>query len=80
MAVKIGDRTHTVQAALDALQKLQSQRPGTRAKLILYPDGEGAAVWEAWDGTFRAAVDFDERADLLEVVKKLANEENLLEE
>ena len=77
-------RTHTgeeINQALEALRQLEQQRPGLTAKLILYTDGEGAAVLEDLRfRKFRAAVDFTETANLLQVVQKLSECENLLEE
>ena len=66
--------------ALTALSELEAQRPGLTAKLILYTDGEGAMTLEDLRShTFRAAVDFSETANLLNVVRQLSECENLLE-
>jgi hypothetical protein len=70
-----------ITAVLQALRALEVERPGLTAKLILYTDGEGAMVLEdVRFGKFRAAVDFSEDADLLKVVEKLRESENLLNE
>jgi hypothetical protein len=70
-----------ITAVLRALRALELERPGLTAKLILYTDGEGAmALEDVRFGQFRAAVDFSEDADLLKVVEKLRESENLLDE
>jgi hypothetical protein len=70
-----------ITAVLQALRALEVERPGLTAKLILYTDGEGAMVLEDTRfGKFRTAVDFSEDADLLKVVEKLRDSENLLDE